>query len=80
MINSICFSDQSKVSLFILSQIIGPSRHTINDFWRMVWQENVYCIVMATNVFEHARVSIGLLEYYSALNYSNSICPKSIMS
>ena len=40
----------------------------------MVWQENVYCIVMATNVFEHARVSIGLLEYYSALNYCRSNC------
>ncbi len=35
----------------------GPSRQNINDFWRMVWQENVRCIAMATNVFEHARVS-----------------------
>lgn len=23
----------------------------------MIWQEKAYCIVMATNVFEHARVS-----------------------
>ena len=80
MINSIFFSDQSNVSLFILPQIIGPSRHTMNDFWRMVWQENVYCIVMATNVFEHARVSIGLLEYYSALNYGNCFEKMSIVS
>ena len=24
----------------------------------MIWQENVYCIVMATNLFEHARVCL----------------------
>ena len=34
----------------------GPSRYTIDDFWRLVWQENVHVIVMATNLFEHARV------------------------
>ncbi|KAK2168925.1 hypothetical protein LSH36_13g14049, partial [Paralvinella palmiformis] len=36
--------------------ITGPNRHTMADFWEMVWQENVHCIVMATNLFEHARV------------------------
>ena len=36
---------------------LGPNRHTMTDFWEMIWQENVHCIVMATNLFEHARAS-----------------------
>ncbi|XP_074641310.1 uncharacterized protein LOC141899056 [Tubulanus polymorphus] len=33
----------------------GPNRYSVNDFWRMIWQYDCHCIVMATNLFEHAR-------------------------
>ncbi|PAA69872.1 hypothetical protein BOX15_Mlig005009g1, partial [Macrostomum lignano] len=38
---------------FIAAQ--GPLSATKADFWQMVWQYQVQCIVMTTNLFEHAR-------------------------
>ncbi|XP_063924249.1 receptor-type tyrosine-protein phosphatase epsilon-like isoform X4 [Zophobas morio] len=33
----------------------SPKFCTIKDFWRMIWQENVSVIIMATNFFEHKK-------------------------
>lgn len=37
----------------------GPKQDMIYDFWRMVWQENCYSIVMITKLVEVGRVSIA---------------------
>ena len=37
--------------------IAGPKKHTIQDFWQMVWQEKVDIIVMVTNLEEERRVT-----------------------
>ncbi|KAH7970847.1 hypothetical protein HPB49_015933 [Dermacentor silvarum] len=33
----------------------GPKPHTVHDFWRMVWQENVCKIVMLTGLVENGK-------------------------
>ena len=34
----------------------GPMKTTVNDFWRMVWQESTTYIVMVTNEVERGKV------------------------
>jgi len=41
--------------------IPGPKKITLNDFWQMIWQENVGKIVMVTKLTEGAKVIIAVL-------------------
>ena len=34
----------------------GPLEHTVQDFWRMVYEQNVEMIIMLTNLEEYNRV------------------------
>lgn len=43
-----------KPNAYIAAQ--GPNENTIADFWRMVWEQNSYVIVMLTKVFDFIRV------------------------
>jgi protein tyrosine phosphatase len=40
---------------YIVSQ--GPIENTVGDFWRMVWQKNVSCIIMLTKTFDFIKVT-----------------------
>lgn len=42
---------------FIATQ--GPLAHTVEDFWRMVWEWKCHTIVMLTEVQEREQVSTG---------------------
>ena len=38
----------------------GPTQETLNDFWRMIWQEDCSTIVMLTNLVEMGKVCFHL--------------------
>ena len=38
--------------------IEGPTDATLNDFWRLIWQEHPSAIVMVTNLIEREKVRI----------------------
>ena len=35
--------------------MVGPTKKTIVDFWRLIWQERPQCVVMVTNVVEGGK-------------------------
>lgn len=39
----------------------GPKQNTVDDFWWMIWQENVEQVVMLTNIMEGDKVKASLL-------------------
>ena len=43
-----------KPNAYIAAQ--GPNEYTINDFWRLVWEQQTFLIVMLTKVFDFIRV------------------------
>lgn len=42
---------------------VGPKNNSLEDFWRMIWQENIRFIVMLTNVVENGKVFTFMFIY-----------------
>uniref|UniRef100_A0A3B4AT62 Receptor-type tyrosine-protein phosphatase alpha n=1 Tax=Periophthalmus magnuspinnatus TaxID=409849 RepID=A0A3B4AT62_9GOBI len=49
---SIYFVYFMRLSKFAVIFVPGPKEETVNDFWRMIWEQNTATIVMVTNLKE----------------------------
>ncbi|XP_078328710.1 uncharacterized protein LOC111114478 isoform X1 [Crassostrea virginica] len=54
----------------------GPRQNTLNDFWKMIWQEEVSTIVMLTNLKEGDKIKCT--QYWPNKNESSTFVPVSI--
>ncbi|XP_044260238.1 uncharacterized protein LOC123008485 isoform X2 [Tribolium madens] len=50
-INASYIDGYSRQKVYIAAQ--GPKFNTVQDFWRMIWQNNIETIIMATDLFEN---------------------------
>ncbi|KAJ7999680.1 hypothetical protein DPEC_G00196920 [Dallia pectoralis] len=55
-INASLINGYQEKNKFIAAQ--GPKEETVNDFWRMIWEQNTATIVMVTNLKERKEKSI----------------------
>ncbi|XP_061180746.1 uncharacterized protein LOC133189382 isoform X2 [Saccostrea echinata] len=53
-INANYIKDVEGEERYIATQ--GPRKNTVQDFWAMIWQENIYVIVMVTKLIEGSKI------------------------
>ena len=54
LIHNVNTQSYEEARAYIAAQ--GPMVNTVNDFWRMIWEQNVSTIVMLTKMIEDNKV------------------------
>lgn len=69
-----CFQGNNFRREYIATQ--GPLPGTKDDFWKMVWEQNVHNVVMVTQCVEKGRVSVWttMCSFYSKEESVKKLC------
>ena len=46
----------------------GPKENTVNDFWRLVWEQDITQVVMLTSLMERGKVGINIYWIINSLH------------
>ena len=65
-----------RCNAFIVAQ--SPLKETVNDFWKMIWEQNCYSVVMLTPLKEEEKVR-QLTHIYSEIVIS-CLCRRYVIS
>ena len=77
-----------KINLFPLETtkktnfLLAPLNNTVNDFWKMIWEQKVYVIGMSTTFFDETRNETQSIEYWGQsigeIELYGNICVKKV--
>lgn len=55
----------SNKSHLIVIPFTGPMIETFDEFWRMIWEQNIQAIVMLTNLLEVGKVNNNIFKQHA---------------
>ncbi|XP_070562524.1 receptor-type tyrosine-protein phosphatase kappa-like [Ptychodera flava] len=74
-INASYIDGYGKKKAYIATQ--GPKPETVDDFWRMIWQEKTVSILMATNLVEHGKTKC--VQYWPDIDEGERVCGQTLV-
>jgi len=74
-------SNHQKLSLWYcnitnMKYVSGPNVASLNDFWQMIWEQDISVIVITTNLIEKNKVDSFIIQKYSLTLYFEFQCRK----
>ena len=66
--------------LYVGLYFAGPNKLTVDDMWRMVWEQRSYSIVMVTSLIELGKVSMLAITCTADLSQGSTYVSNNLLS